>query len=120
MKNQCVTYEIAELLNQLGFDLPCYGFYHDNSEDNQKAGCAKKFVSMVGWVVGRETTNDLSSHDFIYVAPLWQQVIDWLYEVTEGDVYFTYDPSDLPETRNELLEQCIRRLKPELYPKLRR
>lgn len=78
MEDQCVTYDIAELLHETDFNLPCYAFYNDNSIDNQKAKCAKKFVSMVGWSDGRENTNNLSSHDFIFVAPLWQQVIDWL------------------------------------------
>ena len=59
MKDQFVTYEIAESLHNIGFDLPCLAFYHDNSIDNQNVGCEKVFVSMVGWSVGRENTNDL-------------------------------------------------------------
>ena len=80
MQKQFVTYEIAKKLKELGFDEPCFGFYNEICEDNDKANCSGKFQNMCGWVLGRENTNDLSSHDFLIVAPLWQQAIDWLRE----------------------------------------
>lgn len=79
MQREFVTYEIAEGLSELGFNEPCLGFYYDGSEDNGKANCAYEFISLAGWSQGRHNTKDLSSHDFLIVAPLWQQAIDWLW-----------------------------------------
>ena len=80
MQKEFVTYEIADGLSDLGFKQACHGFYHDGSEDNGRANCAYEFVSLAGWSEGRSDTKDLSSHDFIIVAPLWQQAIDWLWK----------------------------------------
>ncbi len=78
MKDLFVPYKIACKLRELGFNEPCFGFYHEKCYENKKANCSGKFQNMCGWVLGRENTDDLSSHDFLIVAPLYQQVIDWL------------------------------------------
>lgn len=72
-----VPYNESLKLKELGFDEPCFGFYHEICEDNNKVNCSGEFQNMCGWVVGRENTNDLSSHDFIIVTPLYQQGFRW-------------------------------------------
>lgn len=78
MKEQFVTYEIAAKLSELGFYENCLGFYYDKCEDNGAHG--GEFESMAGYCEGREHTGNLSSLDFIILAPLWQQVQKWLRE----------------------------------------
>jgi hypothetical protein len=80
MEKEFIPYEEALALKELGFDEPCFGFYHEKCDDNNKSNCSGEFQNMCGWVVGRENTNDLSSHDFIIVTPLWQQAFRWFRE----------------------------------------
>ena len=61
MKEQFVTYEIALKLKELGFDEPCFGYFPP----------LKKELTI--WYNSEITNNG----EFI-LAPLWQQVIDWL------------------------------------------
>lgn len=77
MKEQFIPYQEALELKELGFNQPCFGFYNEICEDNDKAGCSGKFTNMCGWTIGRENTDDLSSRDFIVIAPLYQQAFDW-------------------------------------------
>jgi|688.fasta_scaffold1141577_1 hypothetical protein len=80
MEKEFVPYNIALELRDLGFDEPCFGFYNEICEDNDKEGTSGSFQNMCGWVLGRENTDDLSSHDFIVIAPLYQQAFRWFRE----------------------------------------
>ena len=64
MKKQFVTYEIALKLKELGFDKPCFGFF-DGSRNN------KLWYEMPNKGINYIPT-------YAILAPLWQQVIDWL------------------------------------------
>ena len=65
MKKQFVTYEIALKLKELGFDEECLGYYTINNK---------------GLLYPYNMHKYIYRKDFLCVAPLWQQVIDWLRE----------------------------------------
>ena len=71
MEKQFVTYDIAKTLKELGFNEPCFGFYDDTRELN----CG--FSGSKGYIYSTFTHNVRKT---IVIAPLWQQVIDWLRE----------------------------------------
>lgn len=80
MEKEFIPYSESLSLNELGFNKSCLAFYHDKSDDNIKAKCDGKFQALSGWVAGIETTDDLSSHDFIIVAPLYSQAFKFFRE----------------------------------------
>lgn len=61
MKKEFVTYEIALKLKELGFDEPCLASYYH---------------------AGRHLDIDeyIKHGEYTLLAPLWQQVIDWIRE----------------------------------------
>lgn len=59
MKNQFVTYKIALKLKELGFNEECLGYFRNNTKS---------------FHLGEDTRVQKDS----VLAPLWQQVIDWL------------------------------------------
>ena len=59
MEEQFVTYEIAKILKEKGFNEPCFA-----SQSN-----------IVGFCIAYHPIND--SNHFHIVLPMWQQVIDW-------------------------------------------
>lgn len=63
MEKEFVTYEIALKLKELGFDEECFGWYGSQGILNQKY--------------------DLEN---TILAPLWQQVIDFLIDVYELEI----------------------------------
>lgn len=68
MKEQFVTYEIAKLLKEKGFNEYCLAYYE----------IGKNTIQYV-----RETENPWKNSNidnWMFVAPLWQQVIYWLEE----------------------------------------
>ncbi len=71
MKSEFVSFEIAKLANDNSFDEACLAFYSSDTTE---------FILMSGYVQGRSTTNDLSSLDYVYVAPLHQQLLHWFRE----------------------------------------
>lgn len=89
MKEQFVTYEIASKLKELGFGMDDYlqlPFYYDK-EGNlhlMEVWVSKKYNPSPNHL-GTDTIDDFdakigwvdNSLDEIYLAPLWQQVIDW-------------------------------------------
>jgi hypothetical protein len=68
MKEQFVNYEIALELKELGFNEPCLGYYYDKKLDH---------FALFGVIEGKIITN---KNNNVILAPLWQQVIDWLRE----------------------------------------
>lgn len=81
MKKQFVTYEIALKLKELGFDEHTLGYFgKDNNfriaEDSCNYG-------------GIYSTCPLIRRNNFILAPLWQQVIDWLRE--KYDYNITYN-----------------------------
>lgn len=67
MKNQFVTYEIALKLKELGFDEPCLSYWFTVKGNNPQI--SKNDIYFNGYK---------NYHDGNTIAPLWQQVIDWL------------------------------------------
>ena len=72
MKKQFVTYEIALKLKELGFDEKCFGVYYDY-KGNYKL-CFDSLFSNKDIIIH----TDEHSYCALCLAPLWQQVIDWL------------------------------------------
>ena len=68
MKEQFVTYEIALKLKELRFDECCLAVYFKN-----------KFQLVKGFNINNVDLHMANEMDAI-LAPLWQQVIDWLKE----------------------------------------
>jgi len=65
MKEQFVTYEIATELKELGFNEPCFG----------------RFVGESTFILDNgELSQEQNTTTYAPLAPLWQQVIDWLRE----------------------------------------
>ena len=74
LTNQFVDFKIATRLKELGFEEPCLGAYYDATEyfsllDNNK-GYHRRDMVAPGYANRTKTT----------LAPLWQQVKDWLRE----------------------------------------
>jgi hypothetical protein len=79
MKEQFVTYEIAKQLKEKGFDEPCFGDYFHFERHNQ---------SILDYDEDRQKiiTDNTDENITKYLAPLWQQVIDWLSDVHNIEV----------------------------------
>lgn len=83
MKKQFATYEIALKLKELGFNEECLGYYHVNE------GYTKGYAFCY--------SENTRTSDCSVLAPLWQQVIDWLrdkhdivIEITRQKYFDTY------------------------------
>ncbi|MGV8961885.1 MAG: hypothetical protein ACOH2V_00700 [Candidatus Saccharimonadaceae bacterium] len=78
MKNQFSTYEIAKKLKELGFDEECLAYYHNDNEDiTDNNFYLFDYFNTIGI-----TTTQLKSNkgmECFIAAPLWQQIIDWLF-----------------------------------------
>lgn len=66
MKKQFATYEIALKLKELGFNEECLGYYHVNE------GYTKGYAFCY--------SENTRTSDCSVLAPLWQQVIDFIWE----------------------------------------
>ena len=75
MKNQFVTYEIADKLYDLGFKESCFGYYDSNEADKTRV-FGKPSITLNGYYDNKNYTGVKSE---LIAAPLWQQVIDWLF-----------------------------------------
>ncbi len=100
------THEIALHIKELGFNLPCFGFYtsqgklraHKNEEDD-----FQEFSTIIN--------THLKVLDYC-TAPMWQQVIDWLkseykisFEITK--IYTTieyYDNSNKLKFKHDIIK----------------
>jgi hypothetical protein len=79
MKEQFVPYEIALKLKEKGFDAGCFGFYKSNGEyedyhyyrNGKYYLCNNKTISKL---------LDGENIDQKAIAPLWDQIIEWLRE----------------------------------------
>lgn len=67
MKHLFVPYEIALQLKEKGFNESCFGYYYPNVPNELYHA---KFDVTTGPIL-------LKKEDFVYYAPLYQQVIDW-------------------------------------------
>lgn len=67
MKERFVTYDIALIVRELGFDEPCFGYFDISTKVLYFADKSEYYLS-----------KQLPS--IIIAAPLWQQVIDWFRE----------------------------------------
>ena len=86
MEKQFVTYEIALMLKEKGFDQPCFGSYYDEGK-----------FSFWNWTVYKDypylTKNSVLIN--MIAAPLWQQVLTWFRDVHNIDI--NIDPGGLPK-----------------------
>ena len=78
IQNQFCSYEIALKLKNIGFDEECFGYFRNHD----------KFLCLgVDTIVQRDST----------LAPLWQNVIDWLFDkykfivIERRDYYRNYN-----------------------------
>ena len=77
MKNQFVTYEIALKLKELGFGKKCFAYYY-NPTGLHIGDSGYSFSN--GFITPAHVEN-ICQDDIACIAPLWQQVIDWLREI---------------------------------------
>ena len=71
MEKQFVTYEIALVMKELGFDEHCFAMY-----------CHHGKPQSIGLFTGNDPSkiSKRSSFKLVCKAPLWQQCMDWLRE----------------------------------------
>lgn len=84
MKDQFVTYKIALKLKELGFDEPCLAWYNPNGVFIWNICCVDEDNDYTC------STKDMFKTDIHpdgYLAPLWQQLIDWLREKRDIHLY---------------------------------
>ena len=72
--NKHVTFEIAKILKEKGFNEPCLGFY------NPKNKLSHYFNPDKDWYLfKKQCLKNSDIKDTVSItAPLWQQVVDWL------------------------------------------
>ena len=80
MENEFVTYEIAKLLKELNFDEPCLAWYYFNEKNSSYAlnSFKQDYGDKFDWWKYSELDSDVYVDHLM--APLWQQVINWLRE----------------------------------------
>lgn len=76
MQNLFVSYEIAKQLKEKGFDVPCFATYNKEKKLN-----GLPLYDMEDKSADALTYNWQNSkiHESVITAPLYQQVIDWIY-----------------------------------------
>lgn len=87
-----VPYEIAVKLKEVGFDEPCFNYYHnDNDDSNDKSFYLFEFMHTFGIKNSERVTNQ--GFENTISAPMYQQIVDWLSEKFNIDVLLdiTYD-----------------------------
>lgn len=72
MEKEFATYEIAYELKRLGFNEKCFGFWSVNLLNSSYTELK------YGMKLFTNDSVELSDHESNVLAPLWQQVIDWL------------------------------------------
>lgn len=81
MEKEFATYEIAYELKRLGFNEKCLGFWSVNLLNSSYTELK------YGMKLFTNDSVELSDHESNVLAPLWQQVIDWLAKTY--DVYIS-------------------------------
>jgi predicted 3-demethylubiquinone-9 3-methyltransferase (glyoxalase superfamily) len=91
MKQEFVTYEQALALKELGFDEPCFGYYHEDK--------SLTYTNMVS----QNTNSFWKINNKVITAPLYQQAFRWFREKygisheiskTRGGQYMPYVNGD--------------------------
>ncbi len=88
MKHLFISYELALIAKQKGFNEPCIGYWESNQHPNPKEGVSWEKLSMWGNYFVLEEFEDcrliLTDNEWYYKsmikAPLYQQIVDWLRE----------------------------------------
>ena len=99
MKEQFVTYEIAKQLKEKGFDEPCFGLYNIYETYGQYG------IINIGDLHLTNVNRGFKSDNAI-IAPLWQQVIDWLEEKLDIAIWIEWDNETFIWTWNILHREC--------------
>lgn len=109
LENLFVTYDIALLLKDLGFDEECFGFFTYLGEIRRYTnhdGDLNEFQSV--------KNSKIKMGEKWCVAPLWSQVIDWFetekHIIIDDNLYYSYNKqkwgiSDInfPDYENDIL-----------------
>ena len=72
MKKQFVTYEIALALKELSFNEPCFGRWFIGDDSYKEAIFFNQDHN------NKVISNSNITEGYSILAPLWQQVIDWI------------------------------------------
>jgi hypothetical protein len=83
MDNMFVTYEIALMLKEKGFDEPCFGTYNsfgDFIQSNSEEPLPKNSDQLYDhiWLKHIQTHFPEHTPEMLCTAPLWQQCLEWL------------------------------------------
>lgn len=102
MEKEFVTFDIAKLMHDNGFDEACFGLYLINEVFTAKSILKEKTLK-IGCVYKGY------SHPDCILAPLWQQAIDWLrnvhnvnvdmYQADSGDYVYSISHTGIQNTR---------------------
>jgi hypothetical protein len=79
MEKECVPYELALRMKQLGFNKPCFGYWYTEQEILKKIDIQ---LATIDFLEGEE--------DYI-LALTWQQAFRWFRE--KNDLYYTIEGS---------------------------
>jgi len=101
-----VSFEMAALLKELGYSEPCLGFFSTiNGNADVMGGREPQDYNNI-------TANArISPEDTLTSAPLYTQVLDWLYEKSKGRIRVMYDPRDGDSNRDSFLLYVIENAK---------
>src|SRR5258706_4510135 len=102
MKHLFIPYDIALKFKQLGYSDLCLAFYYEDLEDEP---FRKQFE------LCPPINHNSQNHGHGYISsPLYQQAIDWIFKMSEGDIVATYDPSNNIEAINTELSYALNKL----------
>lgn len=90
INEQFVPFEIALRLKKIGFDEPCLGYYHTNTQGDMDHTTIEGLLEFFGSNYQYMPRNSYVHHSMI-CAPLWQQVFDWLREKHDLHIKVTRD-----------------------------
>ena len=107
MESQFVPYEIALKLKQNGFDEPCFGTYNSFgvfTRSNSEYPLDKNSVQLYDdlWLEAIKPFGH--TPDMLCTAPLWQQVVDWLFFEHGKDIGYSPNKDYLGERILKTLE----------------
>jgi len=89
LRDEFVTIEIAKLLKELNFNCECLGHYQEGGNPNipirLKIGSSMFYKNM-------------NNEEGIWLAPLWQQVFDWLLVKHDIEIHWKNFYAKVKET----------------------